>query len=507
MALRSRTLGNYPNERREVIGTTDEVLASTQPDGTFGICTDTGAEFQWAGGVPVTRAPVVKQSLTELLAVASGSLASKYQGVPLTVAGVAGCSLMLNASGKFEGSLGNVSQATLDALTAGQLALLADGVRATCAGGSGWDEWAFVGDSITAAGGGWLNDGTNPIYEKAGGRYNPSHSTPSMAGFLSFGKIRFARNFGFGGKGCQYLLDNFSLIAGGRWNNFIIQIGTNDVQGTSEQKSAALAAYSLLLQKLILRCKHVICIAIPPTAAINPTSWNSSQKEICDKFGIQFANPYMVITNQSTGFIDAGAASDNVHPNASTTLLKTAPRLLDLLDLPAPYVPFGISSAGNAVVNGFFQTEIGSTGVATGWSVSRGTPSLANSSDRRISGRIQSASMASLDGDLIISQTSIPVSAGIEYEFSSYLKFTRTRNVAISMWVIDHATDWTPTILPLTINATANDRVEETAEGIFRGRFVPTGSYVSIRYIATKPSGTVGDVSLSIGQCEIRALV
>lgn len=35
-------------------------------------------------------------------------LASTAQGVPLTVAGVAGCNLMLNASGKFEGSLGFV---------------------------------------------------------------------------------------------------------------------------------------------------------------------------------------------------------------------------------------------------------------------------------------------------------------------------------------------------------------------------------------------------------------
>ena len=416
-------------------------------------------------------------------------------------------SMLFEVGGKWGGDVGgNVSQATLDALTAGELAMLADGVMAEHLGGLGWDEWAFVGDSITAAGAGWFNDGVTPVYEKNGGRYNPAYSTPSMANFLSFGKIRFARNFGFGGKGCQYLLDNFALITGGRWNNFIIQIGTNDAQGSSSEKAAALSAFSDLLKRLILRGSRVVCIGIPPTAAINPSSWNAFQREICDKFSVPFVNPYTVITNQSTGYIKAGATSDNVHPNASTTLFKTGPRLLDLLDLGSPYAPHGISSDKNAVVNGFFQTEIGTTGVATGWSVSRGTPVLADSTDRRITGRVQSASMASLDGDLIISQTSIPVSPGVEYEFSAYLKFTRTRNVAISIWIIGHATDWSPVIMPLTVAATATDRVEETAEGIFRGRFVPAGNYVSIRYLASKPSGTVGDVALSIGQCEMRAL-
>jgi len=50
MALRYRTLGEFPNERREAVGTLSELLASQQPDGTYGISEDTGAMLQWLGG-------------------------------------------------------------------------------------------------------------------------------------------------------------------------------------------------------------------------------------------------------------------------------------------------------------------------------------------------------------------------------------------------------------------------------------------------------------------------
>lgn len=50
MTLRYRTLGNYPNERKEVLGTQAEILASTQPDDYFGVCEDTGALVKRVNG-------------------------------------------------------------------------------------------------------------------------------------------------------------------------------------------------------------------------------------------------------------------------------------------------------------------------------------------------------------------------------------------------------------------------------------------------------------------------
>lgn len=50
MALRSRTLGLYPDERREVLGPQSEILASIQPDGTIGIADDTGATLVFNRG-------------------------------------------------------------------------------------------------------------------------------------------------------------------------------------------------------------------------------------------------------------------------------------------------------------------------------------------------------------------------------------------------------------------------------------------------------------------------
>lgn len=350
---------------------------------------------------------------------------------------------------------------------------------------AGWDEWALVGDSITASNSGW-NGGTH--LEENGGRYNPNFSIPSLASMLSGGRLNIARNFGFGGRNTAYILSQIGIITGGRWKNYIVQVGTNDATAENLDLTSATIAYNQLLDALLATDpKNLVCIAIPSRTTVRTQKWNYICRNACADRGIEFIDPWLSVNDQTTGFLAAVNTVDGTHPIVAGKSLCAAPLLLSqmqkylgsyparipLYTMNGPYDP-----TTSMVQNGYFTQpwssgipeQYASTGSVDAVTVSNATqPAI-------FSGRVLRLVSSNISEPVSLWTNKVFVTSGNEYEISMYMDLILSKNLIYNMRVdyfdssdvviqADYIHQWD---LQSALQADTTE-----LKGIYRGRMLP----------------------------------
>ena len=496
MAASYRSFGTYPNERTEITGTLAEIQAINGPEGVFGIQSDLpGVEMRYQGGAWAYNGDARVSVIP----------ATGVPGVAYRLSQYPGSSLQWDSSqSKYSGTLGSgfANLTAIQAVPGGITDLLALGTETRDVTGAqyrreswGWnrinedqnDLWDFIGDSITASGGGW--DGVTH-QEKYGGRYSPGASPQASMAFLSSGRIKFCRNWGFGGEGCADMITRFPLISTSPAKNRIIQIGTNNFgSGT-----AALADFETFLQMLIPISNNIVVFAIPPNSSTIPAAWNLAQELICRKYGIPFISPYSVITNRTTGRIAAGKSADGTHPYPFATMAVAKKALMQFPDAFLAPKPGTYVGQENKFANGFFTVDTNSDGTADGWTIGRAVGTLAEPADKNIQGMTQTITPSAGYAD---AYARVPMSAltiGVEYVVRFHAIIANDYRNLLTI-VIQDGTGGSGAIISyssMSGGASAADNVAESGVYCFRFVAASTTAELCIYWHDAAMAGLVG---------------
>ena len=390
----------------------------------------------------------------------------------------------------------------------------------------GWDEWALVGDSITAAGSGW-NGGTN--LEENGGRYNPNLSVPSIAGMLSGGRLNISRNFGFGGRAVEYVLSQMSMITGGRWKNYIVQIGTNNLSSESPNFdfSSASNAYAALIDGILSTApRYLIGLAIPSKTTLRPQKWNYICRNICASRGVDFIDPWLTTNDQATGLLSAlNTAGDGVHPTVAGKALYAAPTLLVQMQkylgqYPAR-IPCDTTSAPydpttTLVQNGYF-TRAWVSGIPSQYAVTGSFDTIVVSDAVQPSiftGKVLRVAAANLNASASLYTNNIVVTSGIEYEFSLWIDLNLSKNLFYKMRIDYHNAANTVIASHLVHRWDVQSQLQQDStnvSGVYRGRMMPPSgaTYCKMHWVFETSVGdyaTIQPVDFSLAAIEVHVV-
>lgn len=383
-----------------------------------------------------------------------------------------------------------------------------------------WDgSWDFLGDSITAGGAGWNNDGNGNLTEVNGGRYSPGGSHAAFANFALWGGMRFARNWGFGGMGAAYMITQLPMILASPSKNVLLMDGTNEFQN-ADALTVRIETFRTLLRSLIAGGKRVFVVLSPPMTSAAPTAWNAAVSTICIAEGVPYADPWGAIINADTGLIkNAVYMMDTKHPKLSTNAEFVGPRLARSL---IPYVGARVHPSSNldcgVVANGCMATS--SAGVATGWTASADasvgmtptveTPSAVTDACSRtqvVNGNIQKLVATDIGANangVQLFQTLSGLVPGQEYEASFYMRVDKLVKARLVFRIHNAFTDATTWCAFDSTNDQNNSQDAVTRavyEGVYVCRFVAPAAGVTtyIRWQATR----AGSLDLRVGMVRI----